>query len=166
MCQALRSNFVSLGTAVHTERLRLLESFNLARVQNKRLQAILEFRENQYQDIKSRFSPVVEEVEDLRRRLSKAEAPVELTQKVQDLEVQVIASDEAINKLRAECASKDEAYTLLGARLEAVQAACSSNAALLEESLKEKEHYVGRCDQFERTCSQLRLEISQQRESY
>ena len=45
--QTLRSHFVRVGTALHAERLRMLEQLNQARVKNLRIQAILQFRENQ-----------------------------------------------------------------------------------------------------------------------
>lgn len=82
----LRSHCVKLGTAVHAERLRMLEKLNQARVQNQRIQAILEFRENHYQDIMSKFAPVLEEVDEFKRRLFDVVAPPELTQRVQDIE--------------------------------------------------------------------------------
>ena len=58
--------------------------------------------------LKSRF-PLVEEAKELKKKLSEAVAPPELTQKVKDLEVQAAAKDEALAKLGAENAAKDKA---------------------------------------------------------
>ena len=61
----------------------------------------------------------------LKKRLSKAATPSELTRRIQELEAQVDA--------------KDKAYAKLGAELEAVHAAYLRDAALLQETQKEKE---------------------------
>ena len=103
----------------------MLEQLNQAQVQNLLIQAILQLRENQYQDIKSRFSPVIEEVDELKKRLSEAVAPPKLTRRIQELEAQVAAKDETLASLNAE--------------LEAVHDAHLKDAALLEETQKEKE---------------------------
>lgn len=68
--------------------------------------------------------------------------------------------------MKAECTNKDKAYALLSSDLEAVQAECSFKAVLLEEFQREKVQQMIRCNSFENTCSQLRLEVSQQKESY
>ena len=167
--QTLRSHFIRVGTAVQAERLRLLKKLNESRIRNLQTQAALQLRQTQYQDLKSRFPSVVEEAEELKRRLSKAVAPLELIQKIQDLEVQAAAKDEALVKLGA---AKDETYAKLSVELEAMHAAHLKNAALLKEALKERERerervqQVSRCDHFEETCSQLRLEVSQQKGKY
>ena len=130
----------------------MLERRNQARVENLHIQAILQFKENQYQDIKYRFSPAIKEVEESNKRLFEAAAPPKLTRRIQELE--------------AEVSAKDEAYAKLGAELEAVHATHLKDAALLEETQKEKEERVSRCSHFEETCSQLRLEVSQQKEKH
>ena len=47
-----------------------------------------------------------------------------------------------------------------------MHAAHLRDAALLEETQKEKEQQVSRCNHFEETYSQLRLEMSQQKEKH
>ena len=107
--QTLRRHFVQVGTTLHVERLRLLEKLNESRVKNLRTQAALQLRETQYQDLKSRFLLVVEEAEELKKKLFEAAAPPELTKRIKDLEAQATAKGEAYAKLRAENAAKDEA---------------------------------------------------------
>ena len=138
--QTLRSHFVRVGTAVHAKQLRLLKKLNDSSVRNLRTQAALQLRETQYQDLKFRFSSIVWEAE--------------------------AAKDEALVKLGVENVAKDEAYAKLSAELEAVHVAHLKDAALLEEALKEREQQVSRFGHFEETCSQLRLEVSQQKENY
>ena len=54
----------------------------------------------------------------------------------------------------------------LNAELEAVHASHLRDAAILEETQKEKEQQVSRCNHFEETCSQLQLEMSRQKEKH
>ena len=74
--------------------------------------------------LKSRF-PLVEEAKELKKKLSEAVAPPKLTRRIQELEAQVAAKDETLASLNAE--------------LEAVHDAHLKDAALLEETQKEKE---------------------------
>ena len=138
LLQTLWSHFVQVGAVVHAKRLRLLEKLNESRVRNFRTQATLQLRENQYQDLKSRFPLVVEEAEVLKRKLSEAVVPLELTQRNNNLEAQVAAQVEAYAKLSAELRAKAEAYAKLSTELEAVHAAHLRDVALLEDALKEK----------------------------
>ena len=75
--------------------------------------------------MKSRFPTVIEEAEELRKRLFEATTPLELTQRIKDLEAQVFAKNEANAKLCSE--------------VEALYAAHLRDASLLEDALKEKE---------------------------
>ena len=77
--QTLWSHFVRVGTTVHAKRLRLLKKLNESRVRNLRTQAALQLRETKYQDLKSRFPSVFQETEELKKKLSDAVAPPELT---------------------------------------------------------------------------------------
>lgn len=95
---------------------------------------------------------VVEEAEELKKKLSEAVAPSKLTQKIKDLQ--------------AQAANKDEAYTKLSSEMEALHVAHLKDASLLEEALKEREQQVRRCSHFEEVFSQLRLEVSQQGERH